>query len=285
MKITSLAVIVGMMAIVSSLGGAVVRSQQAPIGYDDTPMQPDGRWKVHDIKRPRPTIVAPGPFVSLEPPADAIVLLGKTDDLSQWQMAGGAAVSWPMAGGVISSGKGLIRTKQEFTDVQLHVEFATPDKVIGNSQERGNSGVFLSGVFEIQVLDSYDNVSYADGQAAAMYGQHPPLVNASRGPGQWQSYDIVFTAPRFEGATLKTPAVVTVFHNGILVHNARPFWGPTAHKQIPRTRRRTPADRFGYRITATPCASAISGSVILLPAARLPRLGKGAAPLATSFIT
>jgi len=83
--------------------------------------------------------------------------------------------------------------------------------VVGNSQDRGNSGVFLSGVFEIQVLDSYDNVSYADGQAAAMYGQYPPLVNASRGPGQWQAYDIVFTAPRFEGATLKSPAAVTVF--------------------------------------------------------------------------
>ena len=232
MRITSAPAFVAMMAIVSGFGGDVVRSQQAPIGYDDTPMQPDGRWKVHDIKRPRPKIVAPGPFVSLEPPADAIVLLGKGNDASQWQMAGGAAVSWPMADGVISSGKGLIRTNQEFTDVQLHVEFATPEKVAGNSQDRGNSGVFLSGVFEIQVLDSYDNVSYADGQAAAMYGQHPPLVNASRGPGQWQSYDIVFTAPRFDGPTLKTPAVVTVFHNGVLVHNARPFWGPTAHKQI-----------------------------------------------------
>ena len=232
MRITNAAALVVTTAIMSSLGVGVVRSQQAPTGYDDTPMQPDGRWKVHDGKRPRPTIVAPGPFVSLEPPADAIVLLGKANDLSHWQMSGGAAVTWPIADGVISSGKGLIRTKQEFSDVQLHVEFATPEKVVGNSQDRGNSGVFLAGVFEIQVLDSYDNVSYADGQAAAMYGQHPPLVNASRGPGQWQSYDIVFTAPRFDGTTLKTPAIVTVFHNGVLVHNARPFWGPTAHKQI-----------------------------------------------------
>ena len=223
---------VGTIAIVACLSAAIVLSQQAPIGYDDTPMQPDGRWKVHDSKRPRPKIVSPGPFVSLEPPADAIVLLGTTNDLSQWQMVGGEPVTWPIAGGVISTGKGFIQTKQHFTDVQLHVEFATPDKVAGNSQDRGNSGVFLSGVFEIQVLDSYDNVSYADGQAAAMYGQHPPLVNASRGPGQWQSYDIVFTAPRFEGATLKSPAAVTVFHNGVLVHNARPFWGPTAHRRI-----------------------------------------------------
>jgi hypothetical protein len=231
MRINNAAAVVGMV-IFSCVGASAVLSQQAPIGYDDTPMQPNGRWKVHDIKRPRPRIVAPGPFVSLEPPTDAIVRLGKTNDISQWQMMDGAPAAWPIAGGVISSGTGFIRTKQEFTDVQLHVEFATPEKVVGNSQERGNSGVFLSGVFEIQVLDSYDNVTYADGQAGAMYGQHPPLVNASRGPGQWQSYDIVFTAPRFKGATLETPAIVTVLHNGILVHNARPFWGPTAHKRI-----------------------------------------------------
>ena len=221
-----------LIAVVSCMIAASLMSQQAPIGYDDTPMQPDGRWKVHDIKRPRPKIVTPGPFVSLDPPADAIVLLGKGNDVSRWQMMDGSSVTWPMAGGVISSGKGYIRTTQEFTDVQLHVEFATPSEVKGDSQGRGNSGVFLLGHFEIQVLDSYDNLSYADGQAAAMYGQHPPLVNASRGPGQWQSYDIVFTAPRFDGAAVRTPAVVTVFHNGLLVHNARPFWGPTAHKQI-----------------------------------------------------
>jgi hypothetical protein len=231
-KRTNITAFAGLMAIVIALGAGVVLSQHAPIGYDDTPMQPDGRWKVHDGKRPRPAIVAPGPFVSDDPPADAIVLLGKTDDLSRWQTTSGAAVAWPIAGGVVSSGKGFIRTKHEFTDVQLHVEFATPDKVAGSSQDRGNSGVFLSGVFEIQVLDSYDNVTYADGQAAAMYGQHPPLVNASRGPGQWQSYDIVFTAPRFDGTALKTPAIATVFHNGVLVHNARPFWGPTAHKRV-----------------------------------------------------
>ena len=94
-------------------------------------------------------------------------------------------------------GKGMIRTRAEFTDIQLHVEFATPSTVVGSSQDRGNSGVFLAGVFEIQVLDSFENPTYADGQAAAMYGQHPPLVNASRGPGEWQSYDIAFTAPRF----------------------------------------------------------------------------------------
>ena len=102
----------------------------------------------------------------------------------------------------------------------------------GDSQDRGNSGVFLAGVFEIQVLDSFQNLTYADGQCAAMYGQHPPLVNASRGPGEWQSYDILFKAPRFNGNELVTPAIVTVLHNGVVVHNARPFWGATAHKRI-----------------------------------------------------
>jgi len=137
-----------------------------------------------------------------------------------------------MSDGVLQTGKGMIQTRAEYVDLQLHVEFATPSEVKGNSQERGNSGVFLAGVFEIQVLDSFNNLTYADGQAAAMYGQFPPLVNASRKPGEWQSYDIAFTAAKFNGADLVAPAVVTVFHNGVLVHNARAFWGPTAHRRI-----------------------------------------------------
>lgn len=215
-----------------ALSAANLRSQQAPIGYDDTPMQPDGKWRIHDGKRPRPPVVTTGPFVSVPPPSDALVLLGPGNDLSKWQATDGSPASWSMSGGVLETGKGMLQTKAEFTDIQLHVEFATPAKVAGNSQERGNSGVFLAGVFEIQVLDSFDNVTYADGQAAAMYGQFPPLVNASHKPGEWQSYDIAFSAPKFEGAKLVAPAVVTVLHNGVLVHNARPFWGPTAHKRI-----------------------------------------------------
>ena len=166
-------------------------------------------------------------------PSDALVLLGPDGDLSRWQAADGSPASWPVSQGVVQTGKGIIRTKVEFTDVQLHVEFATPTEVKGDSQGRGNSGVFLAGVFEIQVLDSFKNPTYADGQAAAMYGQYPPLVNASRGPGEWQSYDIVFTAPRFSGSgQLVSPAVATVFHNGVAVQNARAFWGPTAHRRI-----------------------------------------------------
>ena len=215
-----------------AVGAIVLRGQQAPTGYDDTPMQPDGKWRVHDGTRPRPPVVNPGAVTSIAPPSDAIVLLGPGNDLSRWQATDGSAASWLMSDGVLQTGKGLIQTRAEYSDVQLHVEFTTPPEVKGNSQERGNSGVFLAGVFEIQVLDSFNNLTYADGQAAAMYGQHPPLVNASRKPGEWQSYDISFTAAKFNGADLVAPAVVTVFHNGVLVHNARAFWGPTAHRRI-----------------------------------------------------
>jgi hypothetical protein len=207
----------------------------APTGYKDTPMQPNGKWHIHDDDRPRPVVIKPGAFAGLPAPEDAIVLLGSGSDLSKWQMQdGGGPVTWPIENGVLASGKGFIRTKEDdFTDYQLHVEFATPSEVKGNSQGRGNSGVFLNGVFEIQVLDSYNNKSYADGQASAMYGQYPPMVNASRGPGEWQTYDIMFTSPRFAGGKVETPATVTVLHNGVLVHNGRAFWGPTAHKLNP----------------------------------------------------
>jgi hypothetical protein len=176
-------------------------------------------------------------------PADATVLLGSGADAGAWQMADGKPLTWPMKDGVLQSAKGMIETKAQFTDFQLHVEFATPKEVKGDGQGRGNSGVFLLGVFEVQVLDSYQNPTYPDGQAAAMYGQYPPLVNASRPPGEWQTYDILFTAPRFTASgTLDKPAVVTVIHNGIVVHNATPYLGPTEHKIIGKY---TPASAKG----------------------------------------
>ena len=215
------------------IGTGILSGQQAPTGYDDTPMQPNGRWHIHDGKRPQPPIVTPGPLTPAPPPPDAIVLIGSGADRGAWQMMEGTAVTWPMADGVLSTGKGMIRTRAEYADYQLHVEFATPKDVKGDSQGRGNSGVFLNGKFEIQVLDSYQNRTYADGSASAMYGQYPPLVNASRPPGEWQAYDIVFTSPRFAAdGKLDKPAIVTVLHNGIVVHAATAFWGPTAHKKI-----------------------------------------------------
>ena len=209
-----------------------IDGQQPKIGYDDTPMQPNGKWHVHDGARPQPRLVTPGATPGAAP-ADATVLLGAGADTSQWRTADGGPIAWPVADGVLQSGKGVIQTVSEYTDFQLHVEFATPKEVKGDGQGRGNSGVILLGAFEIQVLDSFQNPTYPDGQAASMYGQYPPLVNASRRPGEWQAYDIVFSAARLNpSGEAEKPAVVTVFHNGVIVHHATAFLGPTAHKTI-----------------------------------------------------
>jgi len=198
------------------------------------------KWKIHDPDRPLPPIVTPGtPSTQDAPgraPSDAVVVFdGK--DLSNWVQDGdGSAAKWKVENGyfeVVPSAGG-IHTKQPFGDCQLHVEFAEPLPAHGESQDRGNSGVFLMGLYEVQVLDSYENKTYADGQAAALYGQYPPLVNASLPPGQWQMYDIVFHGPRFDrSGKLLRPARVTVFHNGVLVQDEVQLTGPTAHKQRP----------------------------------------------------
>ena len=226
---TSLAAAVLIASAASALLG------QGNVGYTDTPMQPNGKWHIHDPNRPQPAVVTPGDTQgpAIPPPSDAIVLIGKGKDLAAWSMMDGTAATWQVVDGVAATGRGMIRTKQDFADVQLHVEFQTPSEVKGDSQDRGNSGVYLMGAFEIQVLDSYQNRTYADGSAAAMYGQFPPLVNASRKPGEWQAYDIAFTAPRFKASgDLDTPAIVTVLHNGVVVHHASAFYGPTQHRRI-----------------------------------------------------
>lgn len=194
------------------------------------------RWAIHDPGRPLPPVVDPGPETPPAPvPSDAVVLFdGK--NLNQWEDAKGGPAKWKVENGfmevVVKTGS--IRTKQGFGDCQLHVEWAAPAAVVGEGQERGNSGVFLMDMYEVQVLDSYENRTYADGMAAAIYGQYPPLVNACRKPGQWQSYDIVFRQPRFDaGGKLLTPARMTVFHNGCLVHDNAELTGPTAHKARP----------------------------------------------------
>ena len=194
------------------------------------------KWPVHDEKRPLPPVVDPGPAGPAAPvPSDATVLFdGK--DLSAWVNAKGAPAGWAVRDGYMEAikGTGSIRTRSAFGDCQLHVEWATPASGQGSGQDRGNSGVYLMGLYEVQVLDSYNNKTYADGSAAALYGQFPPLVNASRKPGEWQSYDIVFRAPRFNAAgALQSPARVTVVHNGVLVHDSQELSGPTAHKARP----------------------------------------------------
>jgi len=161
---------------------------------------------------PQPVVVTPGDAPGA-PPSDAIVLFdGK--DLSQWHDAEG----WKVADGVATVRDKTIRSKREFGDCQIHLEWAAPSKVSGHGQERGNSGLHIQGKYEVQILDSYKNETYPDGSAAAIYKQRPPLVNATRKPGQWQTYDIIFTAPRFKkDGTLKSPGYVTVLHNGVLV--------------------------------------------------------------------
>ncbi len=224
----------------AALALAGTASSQGP-GYTDTPQIPGQKWRVHDAARPRPVAVDPGPEQPPAPvPADAIVLFDGTD-LDAWQKGNGDAAEWKLvdSGGPGAEGvkamevnrTGAIQTRESFGSCQLHVEWCAPAEVKGESQGRGNSGVFLMGRYEIQVLDSYENPSYADGQAAAIYGQKPPEVNACRPPGQWQSYDIFFTAPRFDGDDCVSPAYVTVVHNGILVQNHVAFMGPTQHRQ------------------------------------------------------
>jgi hypothetical protein len=186
------------------------------------------RWKVHDLQRPTPRKVAPGATTS-SPPADAVVLFDGSS-LSQWTAADGGEARWVVRDGYMQTvpGAGPVRSRRRFGDVQAHVEWATPSPGVGSGQDRGNSGIYFMGLYEVQVLDSYENVTYADGQAAALYGQHPPLVNASRPPGEWQSYDIIFRRPRFSAAgALVSPARLTVFHNGVLVQDNAELWGPT----------------------------------------------------------
>lgn len=213
------------------------KPKKAPVGYDDTPMLPDSEWRVHDPRRPQPRIVQPGTCSTQEtpgqPPSDAIVLFDGRD-MSQWIGRDGGEPKWKVADGAMKvvAKTGNIETRKHFGDCQLHVEWAAPAEVVGDSQGRGNSGVFLMGKYEIQVLDSYDNITYADGHTAAIYGQYPPLVNSSRAPGEWQTYDIFFVAPRFEGEKLVSPAYVTVIHNGVLVHHHQAIQGPTLHKAL-----------------------------------------------------
>jgi Domain of Unknown Function (DUF1080) len=206
---------------------AFAQTANHDFGYTDTPMLPGLPYHVHDPARPIPPVVTP----ATEPggaPSDATVLFDGRD-LSKWDPP-----AWKVENGYMEvvPGKGDIATKEKFGDAQLHVEWATPAIVRGTSQGRGNSGVFLQGRYEIQVLDSYQNRTYADGQAGAIYGQWPPLVNASRKPGEWQTYDIFFEAPRFEGEKLVKPAFITVIHNGVLVQLHKEAMGPTVNRQL-----------------------------------------------------
>jgi len=187
-----------------------------------------GRWLIHDVNRPVPPKVGPG-----EVPSDAVKLFaGANANLSGWTDTKGGKSKWTVGDGYMESvkGAGYIQTKQEFGSCQLHVEFATPSTVKGSGQGRGNSGVFLMGIYEIQVLDSYGNHTYPDGQCSALYGRNVPLANASAKPGEWQSYDIIFHRPVFKGDKVVKKATFTVLHNGVLVHDHVVLEGGTGWK-------------------------------------------------------
>jgi hypothetical protein len=174
----------------------------------------------------KPAVIDPGPAGG--PPSDATVLFDG-NDMSKWNRAD----QWVVKDGYVISGGGDIQSKQAFGDCQLHVEWAAPEKVVGSGQGRGNSGVYMMSIYEIQVLDSFNNDTYYDGQAASVYKQHPPMVNASRKPGEWQTYDIIWQAPRFNGNKLAKPAYVTVLHNGVLMQNHFELQGGTFWDQKP----------------------------------------------------
>ena len=197
-------------------------------------------WGIHDHNRPQPSVVEPGSFSSQEkpgtPPSDAVVLFsGQESDLDQWQSDKNPAqpTKWIVKDGLLQCvpGSGYIQTKEKFADCQLHVEWSEPEDITGTSQGRGNSGVFLMGEVEVQVLDIYNNKTYSDGAAGAVYGINPPMANPIRKPGQWQVYDIVFRRPIFKDGKEVDPGYLTVFSNGVLVQDHTPLEGGGGHKK------------------------------------------------------
>jgi len=200
------------------------------IGYKDTPVLPWCGYHVHDPDRKKKKKVTPAPADATgktgKAPSDAIVLFDGRD-LSQWQTS-----DWKIENGELIAVSGELQTKQPFGDCQLHVEWMAPDPPQGHMFDRGNNGVRLMSLFEIQIYDSYTEKLYPDGQAASVYAQTPPMVNACRRPGQWQTFDIIFYAPVFKSGKLEKPAYVTVLHNGVLVHHNQKIYGPTGHRIV-----------------------------------------------------
>lgn len=236
-RVMNTTTLIATLAILSTAALTAQNEKPRKIGYDNTPKLPDQEWRVHDGKRPQPKKVEPATESSQESagkaPSDAVVLFdGK--NLDHWMNRKGEAAAWKVENGAMTvNGTGTITSREQFGDCQLHIEWRAPDEKGRQGQGLGNSGVFFFGRYEVQVLNSHSSKTYPDGQAAALYGQRPPDVNACRPTGQWQTYDIVFTAPRFAAdGKVKSPAYVTVFHNGVLVHYHQPLLGATAHKSV-----------------------------------------------------
>ncbi len=191
--------------------------------------------KLTEVWEPEPPVVDPGE--NQQAPSDAIILFDGSSTADHWESVNGEPIKWEVSDDemTVVKGTGPIRTKEGFGDVQLHIEWSAPTQIEGDGQGRGNSGIFFMEKYELQVLDSYNNRTYSNGQAASIYKQHIPLVNAMRPPGEWQVYDVVFMAPTFnEDGTLRHPATMTVFHNGVLVQNHVELIGPTQYNELPR---------------------------------------------------
>lgn len=209
----------------------ILATSQAVVAQDEWRSNLDA--KATEIWKPVP-VVTPGQLPG-QAPSDAIVLFNG-ENLSQWVSTKGGEAPWEVKDGAmtVKPRSGGIKTLRLFGDVQLHIEWRSPIVVKGEGQGRGNSGVYLQERYEVQVLDSYENQTYANGQAGAIYKDHIPLVNASRKPGEWQTYDIIFTAPRFgDKGTLMVPGYLTVIHNGIVIHNHVPLSGATQFQGLP----------------------------------------------------
>jgi hypothetical protein len=220
-----------------TLASTAVAQQSRPMRPQDT-----------EVWQPVPKVITPG-RTDRDPPSDAIVLFNGTS-LDEWvSVSDKSPARWTVANGVMTVDKatGDIQTRRSFRNYQLHIEWLVPQGITGRSQERGNSGVFLaydppSGFYELQIVDSYDNPTYVNGQAGSVYKQSPPLVNAMRKPGEWQTYDVVWTAPTFnDDGSLRTPAIVTAFHNGVLVQNHFALKGQTKNTGLPEYQKHGPA--------------------------------------------
>ncbi|WP_367873392.1 DUF1080 domain-containing protein [Luteolibacter sp. Populi] len=210
--------------------GGMAQAAEGPGVDPGTPQIPGTPWKVHDGSRPQPRVVDNAGAVVVKAPGDAKVLFdGKS--LDAWTTDGNPA-TWPVKDGIFTAAKGTLISKDKFGPAQVHIEWRVPPGRPVKGQGGGNSGIFLMGLYEVQILQSHENPTYADGTAGALYGQSPPLVNAIRPQGEWQSYDILFTPPKVEGGKVTESAVATVLVNGVVVQNARKLIGPTQYRQL-----------------------------------------------------
>jgi Domain of Unknown Function (DUF1080) len=211
------------LALAFSISGSVTAAEIH--GYPDGPKLPGVPYSVHDPARPQPPAVKPGGPILAKPPSDALVLFDGTS-LDAWQPG------WVIKDGAMVATGHDLATKQSFGAVQLHMEWRLPAGRKTDGQGGGNSGIFFMGLYEVQILQSHENPTYPDGQAGAMYGQLPPLVNAITPQGEWQSYDIAFEPPVYEGQKVVKPAKVTLMQNGVFVQNGELYQGPTEHQKL-----------------------------------------------------